>query len=167
MPPTINVQFRNAGLGDGSMRVPLKRFAERILAPCLQEHGFAHGEVTVLFSGTVYIRALNLQYRAIDKPTDVLSFPFSDDLEASRRAPQAYLGDVALCLAVCQEQAPDNGRCLADEVALLLVHGFLHLVGYDHDTKPKEKAMWKETDRLLAISAGVARPELRTREVGA
>ena len=165
--PTINVKFRNAGLAESSMRVPLRKFTERILAPCLEAHGLGHAEVTVMYCGTAHMRALNRDYRQTDKPTDVLSFPFSEDLEALKRAHAHYLGDLALCLAVCQEQTPESGRSLADEVALLLVHGFLHLIGFDHDTKVKEKVMWKETERLLGLSREVPRPELTAQEVGA
>lgn len=92
------------------------------------------------------LKALNLQYRGINKITDVLSFPadFTDpDLESR------YLGDVVIAYPRAEEQAQKRGHFVESEIQLLVVHGVLHLLGYDHgDNKDKEE-MWSLQSRIL------------------
>jgi len=92
------------------------------------------------------VQTLNLQYRGIDKPTDVLSFPtdFTDpDLESR------YLGDVVISWPRADEQAQNRGHETAGEVQLLVVHGILHLLGYDHGEKEDKEEMWSLQSRIL------------------
>lgn len=169
----VNVEFRRSGLRAG--RGDLARFAREVLSAAMRDLGFAHGETTVLFCGDDDIRRLNRDFRAMDKPTDVLSFPASDSLAALKREKTPYLGDLAIALRYTQEHnlaptrrsprvskggSPGHPRNvqLADEVALLLVHGLLHLLGWDHGTKRDEARMWKEQARLLALCTRVDRP---------
>lgn len=81
---------------------------------------------TIAFVSDKKIRELNRQFRGIDKATDVLSFP-SD-------APDENLGDIAISLETAASQAKENELSLDDEIAQLILHGLLHLSGYDHET---------------------------------
>lgn len=165
-------------------RAALARFAQAVLAPAMVDLGVGDGELTVLFCGDEEIRRLNRDFRCMDKPTDVLSFPASDDPAALRRETRPYLGDLAIALRytaehnlpprVARTSRPSEPRrtgkhplgrdaratLLADEVALLLVHGLLHLLGWDHATKRDEARMWKEQARLLALARDAERPRI-------
>ncbi len=92
------------------------------------------------------LQDLNLAYRGIDKPTDVLSFPtdFMDpDLEGR------YLGDVVISLSRAEEQAQSRGHKVEAELQLLTVHGVLHLLGYDHGDKQEKEEMWSLQSLIL------------------
>jgi probable rRNA maturation factor len=103
--------------------------------------------LTVVLTGDEEIQELNRQYRGLDAPTDVLSF------QASYLDPEdgsSYLGDIVLSLPQAQAQAKSRGHSLAEEIQLLVVHGVLHLLGYDH-ADPQEKArMWAAQVEILA-----------------
>ena len=103
--------------------------------------------LTVVITGEAEIRELNRQYRGLDVPTDVLSFHagYLDPEDGS-----TYLGDVIISVPQAQVQAETRGHPLSDEVQLLVVHGTLHLLGYDH-ADPEEKArMWAAQAAILA-----------------
>lgn len=87
-------------------------------------------ELTIRFTASEAMRSLNRQWRGQDRATDVLSFP----LEGATAEGQPYLGDMAICLEVAQRQAKRRRHSQAREVALLALHGYLHLLGYDHET---------------------------------
>jgi rRNA maturation RNase YbeY len=93
----------------------------------------------------------------------MLSFPAWNDRRVLRRRDPFYLGDLAICLPVCARQAREEKRPLSEELALMLVHGMLHLTGYDHDSELKQRVMWAETDRLLALTRSVRRPRIQLR----
>ncbi|MCB2156027.1 rRNA maturation RNase YbeY [bacterium] len=152
----IDVRFEKAGLQKG--RAELGRFAREVLGAAMADLRWEGAGLSVLFCSDARMRALNLEFRHIDKATDVLSFPNADDAEELRGEPEPYLGDLAIALPYTARQAAEHGRAVADEVALLLAHGLLHLLGWDHDTEDREKAMWAETDRLLALSKHLLRP---------
>lgn len=95
--------------------------------------------VTIVLGDDNYLRELNQQYMGIDQPTDVLSFSIE---EINPEDGSFYLGDLAISLARAESQAKSGGHSLEDELRLLVVHGVLHLLGYDH-ANPEEKArMW-------------------------
>ena len=87
--------------------------------------GKHESSATIAFVSDRRIRELNRQFRGLDKPTDVLSFPDEDP---------ANLGDVAISVETAARQAKDNGLSFDNEVAQLILHGLLHLSGYDHET---------------------------------
>ena len=82
---------------------------------------------TIAFVSDVSIRRLNRQFRGVDKATDVLSFPAGD-------ADKSNLGDIAISVETAARQAKENGLAFDEEVAQLILHGLLHLCGYDHET---------------------------------
>ncbi len=108
-------------------------------------------ELTVRLVDPPTIATLNEQWMGKEGPTDVLSFPM-DELTPGREgeeAPEGYLGDIALCPQVAAQQAPAAGHEAADEIDLLLVHGILHLLGYDHAEPEEHAEMFGLQARLL------------------
>jgi probable rRNA maturation factor len=80
------------------------------------------------------MRILNHQYRGMDKTTDVLSFPLYEEIQNSKPMPHIFaLGDIVISLHKAKKQAEENGVTLNEEVKRLLIHGLLHLMGYDHE----------------------------------
>lgn len=89
------------------------------------------------------IHEMNRTYRNKDYPTDVLSFPADDEDE------EDYLGDIFICIEKVREQAASYGHSEQREFAFLLVHGLLHLQGYDHLTESEEKVMFTKQEEIL------------------
>ena len=116
---------------------------------------------SLLFTSDEEIHALNREWRQRDKATNVLSFPMleRDELLGLRAdGPPVLLGDVALAHETCAREAADKGVPLEDHAAHLIVHGLLHLAGYDHEISPAEaEAMEALETKALAI-CGIADP---------
>jgi probable rRNA maturation factor len=105
-------------------------------------------EISILFIGDQGIRDLNQQFRDIDRPTDVLSFP--QVLEGDLEIPGALvLGDVAISLETARFQSEEHGLSFEEELTLLLIHGILHLLGYDHEISDKEEERMRSKTRKL------------------
>ncbi|MEM9168952.1 MAG: rRNA maturation RNase YbeY [Pseudomonadota bacterium] len=122
------------------------------------------GTACVLFADDDKLRALNAQFRGVDKPTNVLSFPAGDPTSAP--VEPAFLGDVALAAETCAREAGEKGVPVLDHAAHLIVHGLLHLVGYDHQTDDEATMMETlETDILagLGVAAPYGAPALEAR----
>jgi len=117
-------------------------------------------EISVRLTGDDEVRALNSQWRGKDKPTNVLSFPLAeaDDLgEPTLSVPELLLGDIVLAKGVCQAEAADKGVTVEDHATHLLVHGTLHLLGYDHHQDSEAADMESREVRALA-RLGIANP---------
>ncbi|MHB1455431.1 MAG: rRNA maturation RNase YbeY [Armatimonadota bacterium] len=98
----------------------------------LQHEKFtSDAEVSILLVDDQYIHKLNLQYRMIDKPTDVLSFSQIEGSELLEFESAVALGDIVISIDTAQRQADSGGRSLDDELEILTIHGMLHLLGYD------------------------------------
>jgi probable rRNA maturation factor len=111
-------------------------------------------EISVTLTDDAAMRRLNREWRGKDRPTNVLSFPFSDLPPAG--APR-HLGDVILALETSQREAREQRKTLADHLAHLVVHGVLHLMGFDHERAAEARAMeWRETAILATL--GIADP---------
>jgi len=107
-------------------------------------------EVTVLVVGAAFIKNLNRRYRGINKVTDVLSFSQEEGLKLKLpKQANKYLGDIVLCWPQIKKQAKLFGHSLNEEFALLLIHGFLHLLGYEDNTDRQYQKMAKIQDRIL------------------
>lgn len=98
----------------------------------LEYTGYKNAELSILISGMETIESLNSQYRHKNRPTDVLSF--SQQEGEAPGVDNTLLGDVVICSAVARHQARENNMPYKQELRRLLVHGILHLVGYDHET---------------------------------
>ena len=108
-------------------------------------------EVSILLTRDKDIRLLNKEFRSIDQPTDVLSFPQSPD-EYPSIPGKKFLGDIAVSLDTAQIQAKDHNLNLKEEIVLLLIHGILHLLGYDHEiSEREEKKMRSKTHELFKL----------------
>ena len=107
--------------------------------------------LTILLADDARLKTLNHDFRGKNKPTNVLSFP---------SAAPGYLGDIALAFGVTQEEAKASGKRFADHAAHLVVHGVLHLMGYDHETDRQAKRMEPLETAILA-TLGIADPYAR------
>lgn len=105
-------------------------------------------EVSILFTGDAAIRQLNASWRAKDKPTNVLSFPAFPPNRAAPLPPM--LGDIVLAVETVRREAVDEGKPFENHLAHLIVHGFLHLAGYDHETDDEAEEMEALERRILA-----------------
>jgi probable rRNA maturation factor len=121
----VILQKRVAGADEESL--------DRFVARAKRAVGL-HGAVTVLVTSSRELRALNSQFRGKDKPTDVLSFPA--EVMAARR----FAGDVAISAEIAAQSARRLGHSTAEEVKILVLHGVLHLAGYDHESDQGEMA---------------------------
>lgn len=101
------------------------------------------------------MQQLNLQYMGIDSPTDVLSFPVPFQ---NPDTGNPYLGDILISYPTAARQAEAAGHPVAEEICLLLVHGILHLLGYDHLTTEDKTAMWDIQNTILTALQINARP---------
>ena len=111
-------------------------------------------ELAVLLTDDATVQDLNARYRGKDRPTNVLSFA-SDDPAPPGEA--RLLGDLALAFGTCRREAAEQGKPLEDHLTHLVVHGTLHLLGYDHEDEDEAEAMEARERRLLA-DLGVADP---------
>jgi probable rRNA maturation factor len=114
-------------------------------------------ELSILLTGDDQIKKLNRLYRKKNRPTDVLAFAQREGEHGDRAG--LLLGDVVVSIPTTQRQAEAAGRVVGAELTMLLAHGLLHLLGWDHDTPSKDRKMRRETERLCAAAdaAAVAR----------
>ena len=111
--------------------------------------------LAVLLTDDASMRRLNAQWRHIDKPTNVLSFPPAPH----QQGPVTSLGDIAIAYETTALEATEEGKPFADHVAHLAVHGFLHLLGHDHDTEAAAEKM-EGLERTILARLGVPDPYL-------
>ena len=131
-----------------------------ILHKAGEVEGVMDGEVALTFVDDEAIRELNKSYRGLDKPTDVLSFAMNEqtdeewdihyDEEFDEPADNNLLGDIIISLPRAMEQSEEYGHSLEREIGFLFVHGFLHLIGYDHQDEASEKEMFAKQEQILA-----------------
>ena len=115
----------------------------------LKAHDSADCEVSILLTDDAEIQVLNHQYRHIDKPTDVLAFAMREGIGGDLN-PQ-LLGDLVISVPTAQRQSITHGHSLDIELAILSVHGTLHLLGYDHQTPEEAEIMFEEQETLLRL----------------
>ena len=110
-------------------------------------------EFNIIFVNKDEIQRINREFRKIDKVTDVISFALIDDTEIVQTN---ELGDIFICVERAREQAKEYGHSESREFAFLAVHGYLHLCGFDHQTKEEEEVMFKKQEDILK-NAGLER----------
>ena len=125
----------------------LKRAAGAARAACAFG---GKGGISVLLTGDPQLRTLNRDFRGKDKPTNVLSFPAGQNDED-------YRGDIALAYGVTAKEAKATGKSLRDHAAHLVVHGVLHLAGYDHE-RPKDAKVMEPLEVKILKRLGIADP---------
>ena len=138
------------------LRVSLARYAVRqrsfihLAQRILNAVGEAKSELSLELIGDARIRRLNREYRTHDRVTDVLAFPIREAVAPQVRTPTTnMLGDVVISLPTAIRQAREGGRSIEVELATLLVHGVLHLCGYDHEGGPREAARMSQREQQI------------------
>ena len=121
-----------------------KREVEEWLLKALEVLGLEGVEISVYITNDEEIRKLNKTYRGKDKATDVLSFPLDENFEGYR-----LLGDIVISQDTAERQARELDHSLKEEVKRLLIHGLVHLLGYDHEKGEEEEKKFKELEERI------------------
>ena len=124
-------------ISETNRRVPRKKI-EMLMKLIEEDEEPPDSCVNIIFVRDSQIKKLNTNYRKINKPTDVLSFPSGGDMADG----EPYLGDIIVAFPYTAAQAEADSLRLEDVLVLLAVHGALHLLGYDHDTMDNQLEMW-------------------------
>lgn len=175
----INVQIDDEYLEyfDGRANLTQNTLSAAAIAT-LKDHAIERGIITIVLTHDDEVQTLNRSFLGIDSPTDVLSFPSRNQPQAD--APHenpnqfvlppelaaeqaAYLGDLVIALPYTEKQAVQHQRTLTEEISLLVVHGTLHLLGYDHLTVEEEREMWKTQAEILGTLGMVVPVESRVK----
>ena len=170
----LHLHFGAPKDGESTLEEPPSPFPSEKLEGVLEEElpllyedigNYEEVEVSVSFLDKAEMREINKNYRGIDEPTDVLSFPLWE--EEGRFAPALPfgllpLGDILICL---DEAEREHELSRSEAFCLVLAHGFLHLLGWDHDTPEKEQVMWERQELLKSkLSRAVKSAEKRVEE---
>ena len=134
-----------------------ERIVEKVLKKCFEEEGLIDSKLimTITFTTPEEIRKINKKYRKIDKATDVLSFPMFEKAELDEKIKnkdflyEDVLGDVIISIDKVKEQAEEYGHNFERELSYMLVHGFYHLMGYDHIEEEDKKIMRPKEEKIL------------------
>ncbi len=118
-----------------------------------EENVIDKAELSITFVDNETIQQINREYRGKDAPTDVISFALEemgeDEVEIVGENLPRVLGDIIISIPKAKEQAKEYGHSFEREIGFLTVHGFLHLLGYDHETKEDEKEMIEKQEKIL------------------
>lgn len=133
-----------------------EQIINKVIDNCFQNEGMDRLKLYISITLTVpeIIQKLNNKYRKIDKPTDVLSFPMFSKEEIQELIKEEYefediLGDIIISIPKVEEQAIEYGHSFERELSYMVVHGFYHLIGYDHMNEEEKKNMRKKEDEIL------------------
>lgn len=123
-------------------------FLQGVVKYALEYENVDNGVVNIIIVDNEKIRTINLEYRNIDRETDVISFALEDD-DTFIKLPIRILGDIYISIDKARTQAIEYGHSLKRELAFLTVHGILHLLGYDHMIKSDEEVMFQKQEQIL------------------
>lgn len=128
-------------------------FMEKSARKCIEDEGIDESEceISVTFVEAEEIRALNRDYRGVDKVTDVLSFPQFDDLNMLPEEGEICLGDVVICEERARQQAEEFEHSFEREIIYLFTHSILHLLGYDHMEDDEKKIMREREEQVMSF----------------
>lgn len=127
----------------------LKKITNNVLKLVLDEKGFSSAEVSVVYVDDAEMKNLNKRYRGATKSTDVLAFPMNEGKFAAINPD--LLGDIVVSVPTARKQAEMREHSLERELTVLLIHGLLHLLGYDHVTGKEEAAMQELEQEYLML----------------
>ena len=135
-----------------------EKVIKKVLKECFKEENIQDSGlyITITLTNPEYIRNINKQYRGIDKATDVLSFPMFEKDELDRKIeakdflPEDVLGDIVISIPRVEEQAMEYGHSFERELSYMVVHGFYHLMGYDHIQAEDKKIMRPKEEKILS-----------------
>ena len=134
-----------------------EKIVKRVLDKCFEEEGLLDSKliITITFTTPEEIRKINKKYRKIDRATDVLSFPMFEKDELDEKIKnkdflyEDVLGDIIISIDKVREQAEEYGHSFERELSYMLVHGFYHLMGYDHIEEEDKKIMRPKEEKIL------------------
>lgn len=129
---------------------------EKILYKAMEKEGLENTSFNLIIVDNEYIHELNRNYRNIDRETDVITFALEDEDSLVVGLDERILGDIYISIDKARSQAEEYGHGLLRELAFLAVHGFYHLLGYDHMTKEEEEIMFKKQEEVL-LEYGISR----------
>jgi probable rRNA maturation factor len=139
----------------------LAELAATTLARIAPELAHPRLSVSILFANDAEVHTLNREWRGKDKPTNVLSFPMlgrEELLALPAEGPPELLGDLALALETCEREAADKSISLEHHTAHLIIHGLLHLAGYDHEISPEDARQMESLEIMALALMGIADP---------
>lgn len=123
---------------------------KEVLIYATEKEKLRNVEFNVIIVDNNYIHNLNKTYRNIDRETDVITFALDDEDKVKTEGDIDILGDIYISIDKAREQAEEYGHTFLREITFLAVHGFYHLLGYDHQTKEEEEVMFGKQEELLA-----------------
>jgi probable rRNA maturation factor len=126
----------------------------RAIAASAEAGSSRNGELAIVLTDNSAIRQLNRQWRGLDEPTNVLSFPAADEGQTEG---ERQLGDIVIAYEIAAREAETEKKPLTDHLAHLTVHGFLHLLGYDHETDSEADKM-EQLEATILARLGVPDP---------
>lgn len=154
----LKIYFRN-DRGSETVTYKLKMLIRRAILETLEYEGYdEEAEVSVTFTDNEGIRALNKQFRDIDRATDVLSFPMLGSEDDTEDGDTTMLGDIVISLQRAREQALEYGHSFEREAAFLCVHSVLHLLGYDHELSDADDLDMRLRQRIIMERLGLPAP---------
>ena len=115
-----------------------RRFIRKIVKETLKKEKKS-GEVSLVLAGNEYVKEMNLKYRSVNRETDVLAFPMDEEI----------LGDIVISVEKVQEQAVSYRQSFEEEMARIIIHGVLHLLGYNDSNKHESKRMHARQEQIL------------------
>ena len=122
---------------------------EKVLEKALEKEKLENTYFNLIIVDNNYIHELNKKYRNIDRPTDVITFALEDENSVIIPNEERILGDIYISIDKAREQSKEYQHSLLRELCFLAVHGFYHLLGYDHQTKEEEKIMFQKQEEVL------------------
>ena len=122
---------------------------EKVLYSAMEKEQLKNTSFNVIIVDNTYIHQLNLEYRHVDRATDVITFALEDEDSLVVPVDERILGDIYISIDKAFEQAEKYGHSLLRELSFLAVHGFYHLLGYDHMTKEEEQVMFSKQEEVL------------------
>jgi len=122
---------------------------EKVLQSAVLKEDLENVSFNLIIVNNSYIHELNKQYRNIDRETDVITFALEDEETLILPGTERVLGDIYVSIDKAKSQALEYGHSLLRELAFLAVHGFYHLLGYDHMTTEEEKIMFGKQEEIL------------------
>ena len=136
-----------------------EEIAKKVIKKCFEIEGLSNTQliITITLTTPENIKEINKKYRNIDKETDVLSFPMFEREELQEKIKnnqfthEDVLGDIVISIEQVKKQAVEYGHSFERELSYMMVHGFYHLMGYDHMTEEEKKEMREKEDKVLGV----------------
>ena len=151
---------------DGITRdTKIEEVIQKVCDEVSRVYGLEDDELSILLCDNKKIHELNKEYRGIDRPTDVLSFPMFEKEELENKINsqdfeyEDVLGDIIISIDRVKEQAEEYGHSFEREFAYMIVHGFYHLMGYDH-IKEEDKAIMRPKEEKVLNKLGITREDM-------